>query len=176
MDSFPALVAALRRRGVRFVLIGVWGVNAHAAGGAPVFGTNDFDLFLPPDGDNLLKAWRVCDGLGFSLKVGHEPLGKPRDRLLAQRVVDRRGLVRATAAGGLTVDLTLVMSAFDFEQVWSERRRFVMDGVEVPVARLSHIVRSKTATGRDKDRLFLAAHADALRQMLRNDEDERRGG
>ena len=85
----------------------------------------------------------------------------------------RRGLVRATAAGGLAIDLTLVMSAFDFEQVWSERRRFIMEGVEVPVARLSHIVRSKTAAGRDKDRLFLATHADSLRQMLEDDEDER---
>ena len=125
-------------------------------------------------GDNLLKTWRVCDELGFSLNVGPEPLGDPRDHLLAQRVVDRRGLVRATAAGGLTVDLTLIMSAFDFEQVWSERRRFMMDGVEVPVARLSHIVRSKTATGREKDRLFLVAHVDALRQMLHDDEDEHR--
>lgn len=156
------------------MLIGVWGVNAHAAGGTPVFATNDFDLFLPPDGNNLLKAWQVCGELGFSLNVGREPLGDPRDHLLAQRVVDRRGLVRATAAGGLTVDLTLVMSAFDFEQVWSERRRFMMDGVEVSVARLSHIVRSKTATGRDKDRLFLTAHADALRQMLHDDEDDHR--
>ena len=47
-----------------------------------------------------------------------------------------------------------------------------MDGVEIPVARLSHIVRSKTAAGRDKDRLFLATHADSLRQMLEDDEDE----
>ena len=155
------------------MLIGIWGVNAYAPDGAAVFTTNDFDLFLPPDPDNLLEAWRTCDDLGFSLRAGSEPLGIPRDRLLAQRVVDRRGLVRATAPGGLAVDLTLVMSAFDFEQVWSERRRFIMDGVEVPVARLTHIVRSKTAAGRDKDRLFLATHADSLRQMLRDDEDTR---
>ncbi len=132
-----------------------------------------FDLFLPPDPDNLLQTWHVCDELGFSLRAGREPLEVPRDRLLARRVVHRRGLVRATAAGGLAIDLTLVMSAFDFEQVWSERRRFIMDGVEIPVARLSHIVRSKTAAGRDKDRLFLATHADSLRQMLEDDEDER---
>lgn len=153
------------------MLIGIWGVNAHASDGAAVFTTNDFDLFFPPDPDNLLETWHACEQLGFSLRVGREPLDSPRDRLLARRVVDRRALVRATAPGGLAVDLTLVMSAFDFDQVWSERRRFVMDGVEVPVARLSHIVRSKTAAGRDKDRLFLATHADTLRQMLRGDED-----
>lgn len=173
MVSFPSFVDALHRRSVRFVLIGIWGVNAHASDGANVFTTNDFDLFLPPDPDNLLETWRACDELGFSLRTGPEPLGIPHDRLLAQRVVDRRGLVRATAPCGLAVDLTLVMSAFDFDQVWSERRRFIMDGVEVPVARLSHIVRSKTAAGREKDRLFLATHADTLRQMLADDENQR---
>ena len=152
------------------MLIGIWAVNAHASDGASVFTTNDFDLFFPPDADNLLETWRACEQLGFSLRVGREPLDSPRDRLLARRVVDRRALVRATAPGGLAVDLTLVMSAFDFDQVWSERRRFIIDGVEVPVARLSHIVRSKHAAGRDKDRLFLATHADTLRQMLQDDE------
>jgi hypothetical protein len=37
----------------------------------------------------------------------------------------------------------------------------------VPVARLLHIVTSKHAAGRDKDRLFLATHREALEQLLR---------
>ena len=57
MVSFPNLVEALQRRDVRFVLIGIWGVNAHASDGAAIFTTNDFDLFLPPDADNLLRTW-----------------------------------------------------------------------------------------------------------------------
>jgi len=32
-----------------------------------------------------------------------------------------------------------------------------------------HIVASNAATGRDKDRLFLATHADALKQLLAPD-------
>ena len=42
---------------------------------------------------------------------------------------------------------------------------------ELPVARLSHIIRSKAAANRPKDRLFLATHAEALRQMLDGDEE-----
>jgi hypothetical protein len=34
-----------------------------------------------------------------------------------------------------------------------------------PRARLRHIVESKAAAGRDKDRLFLATHEEALRQL-----------
>jgi hypothetical protein len=75
-------------------------------------------------------------------------------------------LTRATGPQELAVDLTLEMKGFDFEQVWDERRLFRIEGVEVPTARLRHIIESKIATGRDKDKLFLATHKDALQQLL----------
>jgi hypothetical protein len=58
------------------------------------------------------------------------------------------------------------MAGFEFENVWNERGHFVVEGVEIPVARLTHIVESKAAAGREKDRLFLATHAEALGQLL----------
>ena len=51
---------------------------------------------------------------------------------------------------------------------------FVVDDVEIPVARLLHIVQSKHSVGRDKDRLFLATHREALEELLRR--QERRSG
>ena len=45
--------------------------------------------------------------------------------------------------------------------------RFGSDDVDIPVARLADIVTSKAAAGRKKDRLFLATHAEAIRQMQR---------
>lgn len=171
MASFPALVGALNRRGVRFVLIGVWGANFHAQDTSALFTTLDYDLFLPPSADNLLEAWRACDEIGSSLQAGGEPLDTPRDRALAAAVIRRRASVRVVGPDELAVDLSLVMTAFEFEAVWDERRVFLVEGEELPVARLSHIIRSKAAANRPKDRLFLATHADALRQMLDGDEE-----
>lgn len=54
-------------------------------------------------------------------------------------------------ARGFDVDLSLVMAGFDFETVWAERRIFMVEGVDIPVARLRHIVESKAAAGRLKD-------------------------
>jgi hypothetical protein len=54
--------------------------------------------------------------------------------------------------------------------LWSGQE--LVDGVEIPVARLLHIVESKGAAGRDKDRLFLATHRDALQQLLRRNESD----
>jgi hypothetical protein len=164
-DDFAPVARELTAHRVRFVLIGVAGANYFAPGGAAIFTTQDRDLFLPPDADNLMRAWDACEGAGLSLWSSNEPLDSPHDRFIADAVVARRALVRATR-GDLQIDLTLVMAGFDFETVWNERRMFIVDGVDIPVARLTHIVESKAAAGREKDRLFLATHAEALRQLL----------
>ena len=84
-------------------------------------------------------------------------------------MVARNAIIRAVGPDDFFVDLTLVMKGYDFETVWRERRHFVLEGVEIPVARLLHIVTSKHATGRDKDRLFLATHREALEELLKRE-------
>ena len=166
------LARALRNRQVRYVLIGVSGANLYAPAGQAAFVTEDFDLFLPLDPENLVSAWASCDDARLELLSGLEPLDRPRDRWLADRVIERRALTRARSGDDLAVDLTLVMKGFDFEAVWSERREFLVDDVEIPVARLLHIVTSKHAAGRDKDKLFLATHREALEQLFKKPVDD----
>lgn len=152
---------------MRFVLIGVGGANFYAHAASASFVTRDRDLFLPAEASNELRAWRACESAGLDLWCGDEPLDRPRDRFLAEQVVARRALVRATDGRGLEVDLTLVMAGFEFDEVWRERRVFRSEGVEVPVARLRDIVASKATAGRPKDRLFLATHEEALRELMK---------
>ena len=166
MSSFLRLVSALSRESTRYVLVGVAGVNYYAMSGATLFTTKDRDLFLPPDPENLLTAWRTIESQGLQLWAGDEPLGKPLDRFLADRVVERKALTKATDGEGLEVDLTFVMAGFEFDEVWNERRVFRVEGVEIPVARLTHIVTSKAKANRPKDRLFLETHAEALKDLM----------
>lgn len=170
-DRFARIARSLTDAGVRFVVIGVWGANYYAPSGAALFPTLDRDLLLPLEVDNLLTAWHVCVDEGLDLLSGQEPLDHPRDELLGQAVIDRAALTRASDGEGLDLDLTLVMTGFDFESVWRERQTFVVDGVDIPVARLAHIVESKTRAGRQKDRLFLETHREALRQLLGEEAD-----
>ncbi|MGH7822808.1 MAG: hypothetical protein ACREQ9_23870 [Candidatus Binatia bacterium] len=176
MDPFLRLVDSLTRAGVRFVVIGLSGINLYARSAATLFTTQDRDLFLPPDPEDALAAWRACEALGLELFCGPEPLDVPRDRLVAERVIENRALVRATDGAELHIDLTLVMAGFDFATVWGERRIFRVDDVEIPVARLAHIVESKRRAGRDKDRLFFATHADALRDLMEAAQEKPRRG
>jgi hypothetical protein len=165
LDPFARLVKRLRENRVRFVVIGVSGVNYYARAAGQIFTTLDRDLFFPPEPANLLRCWRACLSEGLALSAGEEPLGSPLDRPLADRVVAQRALVRALG-DDLQVDLSLVMTGFDFARVWSARRLFRVEDVRIPVASLEQIVKSKAATDRPKDRLFLATHEDALRVLL----------
>jgi hypothetical protein len=166
VDAFARLTRLLHERRIRYVVIGVWGANHYAHDAGAIFTTEDRDLFLPPDPDNLLACWAACADAGLELRSEREPLDSPRDRWLAERVVERRALTAAISQD-MRVDLTLVMKGYDFDTVWAERRIFSVEGTEVNVARLLHIVTSKQAVGRDKDRLFLATHRDVLEQLLK---------
>jgi len=170
-DQLLPLVRALHDRGVRFVLIGVAGANHYVLPGSPLFVTTDHDLFLPLEPDNLVRAWAACEGAALSLWIGDEPLDIPRDRWLADRVIERKALTHARGPD-VVVDLTLVMKGFDFETVWSERREFQVENRPLPVARLLHIVTSKREAGRNKDKLFLATHREELEQLFKRSKDE----
>ena len=169
MDRFTSLAGALSARRVRYLVIGVWGANYYAPSGSAMFTTLDRDLFLPADPGNLLAAWRVCRDNGFDLFARTEPLDEPQDSELARSVVERRALTRASDGMGTDVDLSLVMSGFDFEAIWPARRIFDVEEIAIPVARLSHIIESKARAGREKDRLFLATHREVLDQILSDD-------
>ena len=63
-------------------------------------------------------------------------------------------------------DLFLPSDAGNLLTAWRERRVFRVEGVEIPVARLTHIVTSKANANRPKDRLFLETHAEALKDLM----------
>ena len=168
-DRFSELLRELGQREVRFVLIGVGGVNLYAPPDQPVQFTQDRDLFVPADPENLVKAWEAAEASGLELTTSGEPLDRPRDLWLAERIVERRGLTRALDDAGLIVDFTLVFGEFDFEQAWSGRRRFLRGGANLPVAKLEQLVASKAQAGRPKDLLFLETHKEALRELLERD-------
>jgi hypothetical protein len=84
------LARLLAERSVRYVLIGVSGANLYGPSGQAIFTTDDIDLFLPLDPDNLARAWSACEDTAMDLWLANEPLDRPRDRWLAERTIERR--------------------------------------------------------------------------------------
>ncbi|TDJ66443.1 MAG: hypothetical protein E2O39_16430 [Planctomycetota bacterium] len=84
MTSFAPLAEELAESGVRYVLIGVSGVNLYAHDAGVVFSTMDRDVYLPPDPANLLAAWGACEQRGLRLTSCGQPLDENRDLFLAR--------------------------------------------------------------------------------------------
>jgi hypothetical protein len=82
------LAAELAAGAVRYVLIGVSAANMYGPHGQAVFTTKDFDLFVPPEPDNLARSWEACERAGLDLWIGGEPLGPPT-RSMARRAFRR---------------------------------------------------------------------------------------
>lgn len=83
------LARAFESNAVRYTLIGVSGANLYGPMGQAVFTTEDFDFFLPIDPENLLQAWDACNATNLKLWLDNEPLDRPHDRWLAERVTQR---------------------------------------------------------------------------------------
>lgn len=166
MASYAKILARLYSEGVLFVVIGVGGANYYSGSGQTLFATQDSDIFLPLDPANLLRVWTILEEEGWELWSGAEPLDRPRDLWLAERVVARLAAVKAKHVDGLELDLTLVMAGFSFEEAWRDRRIFQNGELEIPVASLAQIIESKRQAGRPKDHLFLATHETILEQLF----------
>jgi hypothetical protein len=133
VSGFAVLIEGLHGERVRFLLVRM-GTGSLAAPDGTFLRARYHELFLPPEPENALRAWRACGAAALELWAGGEPLGAPLDLWLAEHVVAGRVRVRATDRKGLLVDLSLLVEGFEFEDLWPGRRSCTIDGVDVPFA------------------------------------------
>ncbi len=156
------ICAVLREHDVRFVLVGGFAAVIH---GSP-YVTVDLDVVPARDPENLERLSAALRALHARVWSADEPEGVPFDhdgRSLAQ--VETWNLV--TDHGRL--DLTFLPAGTrGYEDLIREAVRLSILGVEVDVASLADVVRSKEAAGREKDRLVLPV----LRRLLEETERE----
>ena len=157
-DPYRAILQRFNRMGVRYVVVGMAGINYYARNPAETFATLDYDLFLEPTLSNVERAIRGLQAAGFTLGTAGGAF-EPRD--LSTVVRARRTLV-ATTSDGLMVELLLKVSGYPFSEVAKDARTFTVKGVPVRVGRLTKLLRSKKLAGRPKDLQFLKRYETLL--------------
>lgn len=159
------ILAALDRGGVKYVLIGGLAAILH---GAPHL-TTDVDI-VPEDGlRNLERLSAVLRELNARIRVVGEDQGVPfgHDAESLRRV---RIWNLVTDLGDL--DITFEPSGTrGYEDLSRDVVPMQVRGVEVPVASLADVIRSKEAAGRERDRAILPV----LRRMLDRSVAQREG-
>lgn len=159
-DPYRAVIQRFNQRGVRYVVIGMSGINFYAKSPATAFSTLDYDFFLEPTLRNVRKALGCLKELGFTVGTAQEIL-KPEN--IRQVVRDQRTLIASTPEG-LLVELLLKVSGYPFSEMAREAKTFNAGNIPVRVGQLSKLIRSKKLAYRPKDRQFLKRYGPLLEE------------
>jgi hypothetical protein len=142
-----AIVAALNRREVRYVVIGAFAAIAQQA---PIPATRDIDFTPEGTQDNLARLSRALTDLGAKIRTEAAPEGLPFSH-------DATSLAAAEVWNLICADgefdISFHPSGFPggYAQLEANARRLRVGEVEVVVADLADVIRSKEAAGRPKD-------------------------
>lgn len=150
------ILRVLDRHGVRYVLIG--GLAGVLHGDAHI--TTDVDI-VPQEGrTNLERLSAALNELGARIRVSGEPEGVPFD-YSADNLARVRIWNLQTSLGDL--DVTFAPSGTrGYDDLRRDMVVMRVRDVDVPVASLADVIRSKEAAGRTRDRAALPA----LRELL----------
>ncbi len=150
------ILGVLREHGVRFVLIGGFAAVIH---GSP-YVTLDVDVVPERTEENLARLSEALRAMHARVWTASEPGGVPFGH-------DARSLTETNVWNLVTdhgrLDVTFVPSGTaGFDDLDRDAVRLMILGVDVDVASLADVIRSKEAAGREKDRLVLPV----LRRIL----------
>lgn len=157
------ILATLDRHGVRYVLIG--GLAAVLHGSAHV--TTDVDVVPEEAVRNLERLSAALAELDARIRVAGEPDGVPFDHS-AESLARVRVWNLQTSKGDL--DITFQPSGTQgYEDLQRDVVQMRIRGLDVPVASLADVIRSKEAAGRERDRAVLPG----LRELLAREMGDR---
>lgn len=141
------IVSVLNRHGVRYVVIGAFAAIAQQA---PIPPTRDIDLTPDTSAENLTRLSKALKELGARIRTDAVPEGLPFDHDGASL---RRGAIWNLLCPLGEFDISFFPSGFDRGYTQLARRAHLVRvaGVEVAVADLADVIRSKEAAGRSKD-------------------------
>lgn len=163
-----AILEVLDRHEVVYVVVG--GIAAVLHGAAHV--TTDVDV-VPEEGRrNLERLSEALHELGARIRVSGEPGGVPFDHP-AESLARVRMWNLQTELGDL--DVTFEPSGTrGYEDLRRDAVVLTIRGVDVPVASLADVIRSKEAAGRARDRAALPALRELLSRQRREPRDDER--
>ena len=145
-----AIVKALNEAKVRYLIVGGLAVIAH---GYERF-TNDVDLVIGLDRDNIRRGLRALMALGYQMRIPVTPeqFADPRLRESWRREKDMTVLPLWSDAHRRTPVDVFVYEPFDFSEEYGLARRERVAGNDTaPVIRLETLLMMKRAAARPQD-------------------------
>ena len=142
-----AIMAALNRHQVRYVVIGAFAAIAQQA---PIPATRDIDITPDASAENLTRLSRALTELGARIRTESAPEGLPFGHDAASLAAAE---VWNLVCDDGELDISFRPSGFTsgYPQLAAGARRVRVGDVEVMIADLADVIRSKESAGRPKD-------------------------
>jgi len=150
-DPYAEILEEFNKRGTRYVVIGMSGINYYASSASEIFSTQDFDILIKPTTTNVEKAILGIKKLGYNLRDAEKEV----DESDVGDIVRSKSTIICVNEYYITVELILNVSGFTFDQMELDSRTFVVNNVPIKVGNLKKLLLSKKIAGREKDKLFL---------------------
>lgn len=150
-DPYSKVLERFNRAKVRYVVVGMSGINYYASSAKEIFVTHDYDVFVKPVIENVKKAVSTLKALSYTVIVD----GKELESSMIQRYIAARKTFLAVDPHGITIELILAVSGFVFNEMESDASIFELGKTPIRVAKLRKLLESKKIAGREKDKLFL---------------------
>lgn len=160
-DPYAEVLAEFNREAVKYVVIGMSGINYYASKAQETFTTQDFDIFVKPTIENVKKFVPIFEKLNYSLTAGKERLKESS----IKKIVRDKKTILATDPYGITFELILSVSGYTFSQMEKDATIFNVKTIPIKVAKLSKLLMSKKIAGREKDLLFLKRYEILLKEI-----------
>ena len=149
MQSYEPLLRAFSENHINYLIVGGVAVNLH---GYPRF-TNDLDILLTLDQENLKKMAELMDRMGYQqrLPVSIQELS---DEQKARAFIEEKGLTAYSFIHDkypqFNVDV-LVAESIDFGKFSEHTMRAEVWGIDVPVVSIDDLIAMKKNSDREKD-------------------------
>lgn len=134
MDPYTEVCKQFAEKGIRYVIVGVFGINFYARQAGEIITTADCDILIPANFRVFRKALQLLTTLGFALEAGSEPLPH-LDPVILKGMLRARAVVRADRAEA-RIDLCTQIAGVKFSTLWKNRREFVTEGIKINVGQL----------------------------------------
>jgi predicted nucleotidyltransferase len=155
MLTYPEQLRAMHESGADYVLMGLGAAAAYGS----TLASNDFDFFIRPDPVHLDRAREAFRRLGMTESL---PTVASFNIIASEATV-----TLVDPLGGPFIDLMTHISGPTFDEVWRKHQVRDLGEIRVRVASLEHIIASKRAANREKDRYALKRLKEDLEREIR---------
>ena len=133
--DFRDILSAFCEEKVEFMLVGAYAVAAHGVPRA----TGDIDLWVKRSNENAERVWTALKKFGAPLS------DLTKDDLTSLGTVIQLGVTPRR------IDILTEITGVEFEEAEAERLVVSIEGIEIPVIGLTHLIKNKKAVGRPQD-------------------------